>query len=555
MSADASSYGIGAVLLQYNEGQWKPVAYASRSMSDSERRYAQIEKEALATTWSCEKFSAYILGRHFEIESDHKPLIPLLNSKALDNLPPRILRFRLRLARYQYTAKHVPGKFLVIADTLSRAPVPQSSEDKCASELQHEVKVFVDSVTLNLPATEPRLKEYQQAQLDDPICSQVRKHCESSWPTKRPVNADLIPYWRVKASLSICNNLLLYNDRIVVPSALQEVTLQRLHAGHQGIQRCRLRATRSVWWPNISKQIDQMIHHCQVCAKDVHHYKEPLMPTSLPMYPWQVIGSDLFELKGTNYLLLVDYFSRYLEVVKMSSTTSHAVITAMKSIFSRHGLPETLRSDNGPQFSSQEMAEFTSSYGIRHVTSSPYFPQSNGMAERFVQTAKQLLKQSSDLDIALLHYRATPLPWCNRSPSELLMGRCVRTTVPQINSQLIPQWPYLKDFQARDREFKKRQKGDFDLHNRVSQLPEIPDNANVWISSGSGPTQGQVVSTGDTPRSYVVDTPTGTVQRNRVHLRVIPGSPERPSTEVPTRRIMTRHQTGTVIRPPERLTL
>ena len=137
----------------------------------------------------------------------------------------------------------------------------------------------------------------------------------------------------------------------------------------------------------------------------------------------------------------------------MSSTTSHAVITAMKSIFSRHGLPETLHSDNGPQFRSQEMAKFTSSYGIRHVTSSP---QSNGMAERFVQTAKQLLKQSSDLDIALLHYEATPLPWCNRSPSELLMGRCVQITVPQISSQLIPQWRYLKDFQTRDLEFKKQ---------------------------------------------------------------------------------------------------
>ena len=135
------------------------------------------------------------------------------------------------------------------------------------------MKAFVDSVTLNLPATDSRLKEYQQAQLDDPICSQVRKHCESSWPAKRPVNEDLIPYWRAKASLSICNDLLLYNDHIVVPSALQEVTLQQLHEGHQGIQRCKLRATRSVWWPNISKQIDQMIHHCRTCAKDVHHYK------------------------------------------------------------------------------------------------------------------------------------------------------------------------------------------------------------------------------------------------------------------------------------------
>ena len=125
------------------------------------------------------------------------------------------------------------------------------------------------------------------------------------------------------------------------------------------------------------------------------------MPTSLPEYPWQVIGSDMFEVKGTNYFLLVDYFSRYLEEVKMSSTTSHA---AMKSIFSHHDLPETLHSDNGPQFSSQEMADFTSSNSIQHVTSSPYFSQSNGMAERYAQTAKQLLKQSEDLDTALLNY-------------------------------------------------------------------------------------------------------------------------------------------------------
>jgi len=125
---------------------------------------------------------------------------------------------------------------------------------------------------------------------------------------QKNVNKELIPYWRVRASLSICNNLLLYNDRIVVPLSLQEVTLQRIHEGHQGIQRCRLRVKTSVWWPNISVQIEQMIHHCHTCAKDVYHCKEPLMPTALPEYPWQVIGSDLFELKGINYLLIVDYF-------------------------------------------------------------------------------------------------------------------------------------------------------------------------------------------------------------------------------------------------------
>ena len=95
----------------------------------------------------------------------------------------------------------------------------------------------------------------------------------------------------------------------------------------------------------------------------------------------------------------------------MHSTTSTAIISAFKSVFSRFGIPEILRTDNGPQFSSNEMTEFTSSYGIKHNTSSPYFPQSNGMAERFVRTVKQLLRQSSDLDLALLIYRATPLPF------------------------------------------------------------------------------------------------------------------------------------------------
>ena len=98
VSADASSFGLGAVLLQNSNSRWQPVAFASRVMSDTERRYAQVEKEALAITWACEKFSTYILGKKFMIETDHKPLVPLLGTKHLDDLPPRVLRFRLRLS-------------------------------------------------------------------------------------------------------------------------------------------------------------------------------------------------------------------------------------------------------------------------------------------------------------------------------------------------------------------------------------------------------------------------------------------------------------------------
>ena len=150
VSADASSFGLGAVLLQESSaGEWRPVAYASRSLSETKRCYAQIEKEVLALTWSCEKFSDYILGSRFEIETDHKPLIPILSSKHLNDLPPRVLRFRLRMARFEYSISHVPGRLLFTADALSRDPIPEHEP----STLQKEIEVFVTSLTKSLPAS------------------------------------------------------------------------------------------------------------------------------------------------------------------------------------------------------------------------------------------------------------------------------------------------------------------------------------------------------------------------------------------------------------------
>lgn len=148
LSADASSYGLGAVLLQKVDSDWKPVAFASRSMTDTERRYAQVEKEALAITWACEKFSMYILGKQFEVETDHKPLVPLLGSKHLDSLPPRVLRFRLRLARFDYSIVHIPGKHMYTTDTLSRAP-SSASGDSTPEEL---AELAMEECVVHIPA-------------------------------------------------------------------------------------------------------------------------------------------------------------------------------------------------------------------------------------------------------------------------------------------------------------------------------------------------------------------------------------------------------------------
>ena len=251
VAADASSFGLGAVLLQRVTSEWRPVAYASWTLSATEQKYAQIEKEALAVTWACTKFSDYLFRNKFLIESDHKPLIPLLNTKHLDCLPPRILRFRLRLAKFDYTVSHVPGKLLYAADALSRAPTsPVTPED---DSLQDDAELLVDTMVTSLPASKARLAVYLNGQKSDHTLTVVRLYCQGGWPSKHQIPPQVKPYWEARASLTVCNDLLLYNNRIVVPQALQKDTMDKIHEGHQGIERCRMRAKSSVWWPGLSK--------------------------------------------------------------------------------------------------------------------------------------------------------------------------------------------------------------------------------------------------------------------------------------------------------------
>ena len=346
----------------------------------------------------------------------------------------------------------------------------------------------------------------------------------------------------------------MYGRRILVPKQLQKEILHKIHCGHQGIQRCQSRAKTAVWWPGILQHIADMVEKCPECIKNTSQKSEPLLSTKLPDYPWQRIGTDLFMLNGATYLLVIDYFSRFVEVVKLKTTTSASIIEVLKPIFARFGIPETLMSDNGPQYSSQEFANFAKTYNFCHITSSPHYPQSNGLAERAVQTVKKLLKESKDPYQAVLSYRSTPLPWCNISPAELLMGRQLHTALPQVDDLLLPKWPYLDEFRRKDVEFKQKQKQNFDSRHRVRVLPPIPNNTEVQITSGTE-TTGQVITPANAPRSYIVETPTGLVRRNRRHLNVIPNDQtsdgvQQPDT--PPRQIMTRSQTGTVIHPPDR---
>ena len=201
--------------------------------------------------------------------------------KHLDNLPPRILWFCLCLMWFDYQISHVPGKHLHMVDALSQSPVHQIP-DAAALTQQEEVEHFIQTVVTQLPASKDRLERYCQAQLTDPTCTAVRNYCISGWPRKQTLTKNLLPYWQVRGELSLYENLLLYGSRIVVPIKLQNGTLYKVHQGHQGIHKCRLRIASSVWWPGVSKAIENYIKNCPQCLKSYIPPKEPLLSSPLP---------------------------------------------------------------------------------------------------------------------------------------------------------------------------------------------------------------------------------------------------------------------------------
>ena len=194
--------------------------------------------------------------------------------------------------------------------------------------------------------------------------------------------------------------------------------LKLIHKSHLGMVKCKQRAREVMYWPNMNSDIEKTVRDCNHCAEYQNQQPaEPLKPTMTPDLPFSKVGCDLFDFESKQYLVIVDYYSKYIDAIQLHSTTTTAVINALKTVMATHGIVKTLRSENGPQFSSSEFKQFCKSYGIEHQTSSPHFQSSNGEAERAIQTVKRMWSKSSDNQLALLDYRTTPLEGINLSPS------------------------------------------------------------------------------------------------------------------------------------------
>ncbi|GBM68494.1 Uncharacterized protein K02A2.6 [Araneus ventricosus] len=325
------------MLYQIKDSSKLPIAYASRTLSATERDYAQIEKEALAIVWGCGKFHDYIVGLTVNIETDYRPLVPIFMHKALDGLSPRLQRMKLKMIRYSYEVQYIPGKDLVIADALSRSPIEGGKDE----ELSEEITAYIQMVIATLPATDRRLSEIWQAHQEDEVCIQLINFVQKSWPEKNALPTHLSRYWEYRHSINIQDGLLMMNARLIIPESMRTEILKAIHEDHFGVTKCRARAKESIWWPGLSTQIERMISSCDSCSKQQVYHKEPMIKSEFPERPWQRVSVDLLKLKGKWYVIVADYYSRFFEVALLGNQKAQTVINHMKSIISRHGIPET----------------------------------------------------------------------------------------------------------------------------------------------------------------------------------------------------------------------
>ena len=477
LACDASPVGIGAVIFHtFPGGTEKPVAYASRKLTAAEQKYAQIQKEALEIVFGVQKFRQYLLGRKFQLITDHKPLVTIFHpNKGIPEMAASHLQcWAIILSSYDYDVKYQPSASHGNADGLSRLPLQaepseqdESAEIVCALE-EHQLH--------SLPL---RALDIQAATSKDPVLSQVYSYIARGWPdTAHSIPEKVKPFFNKRLQLSITNGCLLWGLRVVIPPQYREAVLQLLHEGHPGMSRMKSLAKLHVWRPSIDDNIESFVKACNNCAETAHDLaKVPLHQWDISAKPWQRLHIDFAgPYRGKMWMLVMDAYSKWPEVRMMESTTAETAIKQLQQIFATHGLPLQIVTDNGTQFVADKFQQFCLSRGIRHTTTAPYHPCSNGEAERLVQTFKAAMdkanpKTSTELQDCVVNflacYRSTPHSVTNQSPSEMLNGRRIRTRLDLLHpcQSVVPQSAL-------------RQKEYYDLHTKPKQFLV---GESVWI--------------------------------------------------------------------------
>jgi hypothetical protein len=429
ITVDASPVGLGLVFAQYdpkNPSKRHIVRYDSRTLSDVESRYSQVEKEALAVVWACEKLHLYLVGCEFDIVTDNKAVELIFGNP--DSKPKaRIERWCLRLLPYSFVVKHRPGDGN-IADYLSRNPINQ--DDNFNKMIHEEIaERYVRVVSRSCLPPSIRKRDIIRETDADVDLKEVKRMIRGEAYEKR---TSLKAYERVKFELSCTNDgIIMRGNQVVIPKVLQKDVLKFAHSGHQGIDKTKRLLRTFVWFDGIDVAVEAMVKNCRKCQCNVKSpHLIPLRMTELPDGPWENLSIDYYgPLKNGKYLfVVVDEHSRYPIVKQVGSTSFKALKPILDDILATFGVPKEIKSDNGPPFNSSDFKSYSNASGFSHRRITPLWPKANGTCERFMKNLGKVMRNcevdGSSFEVELLEflrsYRATPHSSTGVSPNQLM---------------------------------------------------------------------------------------------------------------------------------------
>ena len=452
------------------EGGWRLVLAGGRFTIPAESRYSPTEGEALAVAVALESSRYYTLGcpRLF-IATDHKPLLSILNDRALDTIiNPRLIKLKERTLPWQFELVYVPGKKQAAADAMSRrkimaglsclsiiGEINDTMEESIVGDVKAGIMEMVSvktgkdvnaEATVSLIGVQPTVITWTKLQNEtrkDKKLTKLMEVIQRGIPDSvYDIDAEIREFHKFRHGLMVVDDVVCYKDRVVVPELMRQDVLEVLHAAHQGVSGMTNRAEQSVFWPGITADIIRMRAICRTCVRNAPSQPAglPVTPPS-PSYPFEMIAIDYFHLDGWNYLVIGDRYSGWISIHRTGrgDYDTDKLVESLKDHFLTFGVAAECASDMGPQMKSVKFEKFLQQYGVHHRQSSSYFPHSNMRAELAVKSGKRLLRDnvgpSGELGTdkflrAMMQYRNTPNPETRLSPAQVVFERQIKDFLP-----------------------------------------------------------------------------------------------------------------------------
>ena len=469
---DASPTGLGAILTQND----KIVAYASKALSDTEQRYCQIEREALAIAWACNHYRMFLLGKGFIVVTDHQPLVTIFGNPR-SKASVRIENWRLKLQNFDFKVEYAKGANNP-ADFMSRyVNVNNDTESIVSKSGENHVNHIVYS---SLPKALAVDEIIEETRADVTLQAVMRAINSNNWQLKHSDNVNMTFFDKFCVSdvrdelTSVNGQILLRGHRIVIPESLHKRCIQLAHEGHQGVTKTKALLRSKVWFPFMDKLCSEMLESCFQCQVASNKtVREPLQMSQIPDTPWQEVSLDFAEVEGCYVLVIIDDHSRFPIVQIINSTAAKIVIPKLESVFSLFGIPSVVKTDNGPPFNGHEFAEFSVNLGFKHRKVTPLWPEANGGVERFMRTFKKVLYTTTnwkqEMNKFLCNYRATPHSTTGVAPATAMFGREINVKLPFLKLKCNPPKFERQDLILTDMIKKDKIKAYADIHRNTKE--------------------------------------------------------------------------------------